>query len=271
MASFSFGVGLATWPVLLLLAWSLRLSWRSFALITVAAVTAAIIFLLLPPHVRGPAGLRTFGISPITPTLELSYLCWLLSAPIFDAVNWGARASTPFVLSFFALMVGIVALVVASREIVLTAIRRDLTRSSLGLIGIALMAFNLTAIAVIVNGRSDHFGAMPFEVAFLDGSAPGGGSACWIVALDAVASLPPCSRCFAFGSAIPLPNRDSLETSCRSGSSRRDESGRRGSGRSAVTCSGSDGRNVLGLSRGRTIATASIRHVRRGFSGLDWP
>jgi len=165
VASFSFGVGLATWPVLLLLAWSLRLSWRSFALITVAAVTAAIIFLLLPPHVRGPAGLRTFGISPITPTLELSYLCWLLSAPIFDAVNWGARASTPFVLSFFALMVGIVALVVASREIVLTAIRRDLTRSSLGLIGIALMAFNLTAIAVIVNGRSDHFGAMPFEVA----------------------------------------------------------------------------------------------------------
>src|SRR5206468_12449084 len=40
LASFSFSVGLATWPVLVFLAWCLRLPWRSFALIIVAAITA---------------------------------------------------------------------------------------------------------------------------------------------------------------------------------------------------------------------------------------
>ena len=165
VASFSFGVGLATWPVLLLLAWSLRLPWRSFVLITVAAVAAAIVFLLLPPHVRGPAGLRTLGISVATPTLELSYLCWLLSAPIFNAAfYWRVPGSTGILPSFFALMFGMVALVVAGREIVCTVIRRDLARSTLGLIGLALIAFNLTAMALIVFGRSDHFGTMPFEL-----------------------------------------------------------------------------------------------------------
>src|SRR5207249_4555415 len=119
MASFSFGVGLATWPVLLLLAWCLRLPWRGFVLMNVAAVAAAIVFLLLPPHVRGPAGLRTLGISSVAPMLELSYLCWLLSAPIFDAAfYWRVPASTVILPSFFALMFGVVALVVAGREIV---------------------------------------------------------------------------------------------------------------------------------------------------------
>ena len=61
-------------------------------------------------------------------------------------------------------MFGMVALVVAGREIVCTVIRRDLARSTLGLIGLALIAFNLTAMALIVFGRSDHFGTMPFEL-----------------------------------------------------------------------------------------------------------
>jgi hypothetical protein len=44
-------------------------------------------------------------------------------------------------------------------------IRRDLTKSSLKLIGMALVTFNFVAMALIVAGRADHFRALPFEVA----------------------------------------------------------------------------------------------------------
>src|SRR6266487_3279300 len=59
VASFSFGAGLATWPALLFLAWCLRLPWRSFGVLAVAALAAAIIFILLPPPWSPPRGLDT--------------------------------------------------------------------------------------------------------------------------------------------------------------------------------------------------------------------
>src|SRR5207245_4468684 len=40
VASFSFGAGLAVWPTLLLLGWSLRLPWRSLAVLLVGGFTA---------------------------------------------------------------------------------------------------------------------------------------------------------------------------------------------------------------------------------------
>src|SRR5947208_17178283 len=83
VAAFSFGAGLATWPTVLLLAWCLRLPWRASGLIIVAAVTAAVIFILLPPLVSTLAGLQTLGLSSSGITTDVSYFRLLLSEPIF--------------------------------------------------------------------------------------------------------------------------------------------------------------------------------------------
>ena len=168
LASFSFSAGLATWPVLLLLAWCLRLPWRSVALVTVAAITAAIVFLLLPSPSPASAALHALGISFSSPSIEFSYLCRLLSAPIFYAASaWRATSSAagPVQSSLFVLIFGMIAFVVAMGEIVYSLIRRDLATSSLRLIGIALVSFNLIAIGLVVIGRSEHFRVLPFEVA----------------------------------------------------------------------------------------------------------
>src|SRR6266487_966180 len=168
LASFSFSVGLATWPTLLLLAWCLRLPWRTCVLIIVAAVTAAVVFILLPPHGSTLADLRTLGVSSSGITTDVSHLCRLLSAPIFDAASyWRAGPPSAGLIesSFFVLAFGMVALVVAMGEIVYTMIRRDLRRSSLGLIGIALVIFNLIAIGLIAIGRADYFRAFPSQLA----------------------------------------------------------------------------------------------------------
>src|SRR5947207_8944765 len=50
-------------------------------------------------------------------------------------------------------------------EIVYAMVRRDISRSSLGLIGLALVIFNLIAMEVVVIGRADHFRALPGELA----------------------------------------------------------------------------------------------------------
>jgi hypothetical protein len=168
VSSFSFGAGLATWPTLLLLAWCLRLPWRTYGLIIVAAVTAPVVFILLPPHGSTLAGLPSLGLSSSDITADLSYLSRVLSAPIFYAAShWRAGPlSTRLVeSSFFALAFGILALAVAMGEIVYAMIRRDLSRSSLGLIGLALVIFNLIATGLVVIGRADHFRALPFELA----------------------------------------------------------------------------------------------------------
>jgi hypothetical protein len=168
VASFSFGAGLATWPTLLLLAWCLRLPWRTSALIIVAGVTAAVAFILLPPHESTLAGLRTVGLSSSAIATELSYLCRLLSAPIFHAaLRWRAGPPPAGLIesSFSALAFGVVALVVGTGEITYTMIRRDLSRSSLGLIGAALVIFNLVVIGLVVIARADHIRALPGEVA----------------------------------------------------------------------------------------------------------
>src|SRR5206468_7841591 len=67
--------------------------------------------------------------------------------------------------SLLGLAFGMVALLVAMGEIVYAMVRRDISRSSLGLIGLALVIFNLIAMEVVVIGRADHFRALPGELA----------------------------------------------------------------------------------------------------------
>src|SRR5437016_11325593 len=48
VASFSFASGMAVWPTLLLLGWSLRLRWRLLVVLLAGGLTAIVIYVLLP-------------------------------------------------------------------------------------------------------------------------------------------------------------------------------------------------------------------------------
>jgi hypothetical protein len=150
VASFSFGAGLAIWPTLLFLIWSLRLQWRSFVFVGIAAVAAAIIYQQLPPRSEDYRAIQ--AIASAGPGL-VPMLCRLAGGPFFYAAEgwqerpFSAEAAQSSVLSLWCGGAGVAIAVVA---IVLTLIRRDLTKSSLKFIGMALLTFNFVAMALAV-------------------------------------------------------------------------------------------------------------------------
>jgi hypothetical protein len=165
LASFSFGTGLAIWPTLFFLAWSLRLSWRPFVPIGVAAVAAIIIYDWLPPHSEHSKVIEEAGSAG---SALIAQLCRLAGGPVFYAASgWHAKRfpAEAFQSSIFTLWCGAAGLAIAVVAMVFTMIRRDLAKRSLKLIGIALVTFNFVAMALIVAGRAGLFLAQPSEVA----------------------------------------------------------------------------------------------------------
>ena len=169
LASFSFGTGLAVWPSLLLLGWSLRLPWRSLGLIATGAISTALIYHYLPP--REPSFLVFSGTSDSPGLISLvafKHLCRLVGGPLFYSVMaWqGTRATTEVIQSSAWLFCGGAAgLVLAAMVVIPRLVRRDLEGSSSEFIGLALISFNLFALVLILAGRVPHFRKYPFEVA----------------------------------------------------------------------------------------------------------
>jgi hypothetical protein len=168
VASFSCGSGLATWPTLLLLAWCLRLPRYFFWLLALASLTAAIIFVLLPPHDLYPI-LGTF-FSRSVPSIvygSVVWLCRLLGSPISHAVFawWPDKSYVHLVKSSGLTEVfGAVGLVLALLVILSQIVWRNLRKSSLEFAAIALVAFNLFAMVLVVIGRTDYFNFPPTQV-----------------------------------------------------------------------------------------------------------
>jgi hypothetical protein len=165
VASFSFGTGLAIWPTLLFLAWCLRLSWRSFVSLGVATVVAMVIYERLPPHSADYKVIQTAGSAGLA---LVAQLCRLAGSPFFYAASgWHQKPLSAEVAqsSLLSLWCGGAGLAIAVVAMVFTLIRRDLIKSSLKFIGMALVIFNFVAIALIVAGRANRFLAQPFEVA----------------------------------------------------------------------------------------------------------
>jgi len=150
VASFSFGAGLAIWPTLLFLVWSLRLQWRALVTVCIAALAAMVIYQQLPPRSKDYRAIQAVGsIGPgVVPKL-----CRLAGGPfLYAAEGWNKRhlsaeAAQSSVLSLWCGGAGLAIAVVA---IVLTMIRRDLTMSSLKFIGMASLTFNFVAMALAV-------------------------------------------------------------------------------------------------------------------------
>jgi hypothetical protein len=168
VASFSCAEGLAIWPTLVLLAWYLRLPRYSLVLLAVAGLTAAIIFVLLPPHDLSPL-LATFFFRSIPSVVYGSVvsLCRLLGSPISHAVfAWWPNKSYVHLVKSSGLTeaAGAVGLTLALLVLLPVILRRNLGKSSLGFTGIALVAFNLFTLVLVVIARTDYFHFRPSDV-----------------------------------------------------------------------------------------------------------
>jgi hypothetical protein len=165
VASFSFGTGLAIWPTLFVLVWCLRLPWRSFVPIGVAAVAAMVIYEQLPPRSEHASVIQAAASGGITLVAEV---CRLAGSPFLHATSgwhekrFSAEAAQCSMLSLWCGGAGVVIAVVA---MLLAMIHRDLSKSSLKFVGVALVTFDFVAMAFIIAGRANHLRLLPSEVA----------------------------------------------------------------------------------------------------------
>ena len=153
VASFSFGTGLAIWPTLLFLALCLRLPWRSFVPLGIAAAAAMIIYQLIPPHLADYRMIQAAGSAGLA---LVTRLCRLAGGPFFYAASGWHEKPLPLEAaqsSMLSLWCGAAGLAIAVVAMIFTMIRRDLAKSSFKLIGMALVTFNLVVMAIVVTGN----------------------------------------------------------------------------------------------------------------------
>jgi hypothetical protein len=161
VAPFSFGTGLAIWPTLFFLAWCLRLPWRSFVPLGIATAAAIIIYQQIPPPLVRYGMIQTGGPSGLA---LLGRLCRVAGNPLFYAASGWNQKPLSFEAaesSMLSLWSGAAGLAIAGVAMVLTLIRRDLTKSSLKLVGMALVIFNFVVMVLIVAGN--RFRGREFE------------------------------------------------------------------------------------------------------------
>lgn len=170
VASFSIANGIAVWPTLLLLGWSLRLRWRVLVVLLVGGLIAIVVYVLLPnERAEIPfARISDFSDFLIAVGRAPHHLCMLVGAPFL----WAEAAWSPQyrisdelgATSLFSLSCGVLGLVFAGLAVVPKLIRRDLGQSRLELTALGLVIFNLGAMAIIVVGRTEDFRLLPDEV-----------------------------------------------------------------------------------------------------------
>jgi hypothetical protein len=161
VASFSFGTGLAIWPTLLFLALCLRLPWRSFVQLGIAAVAAMVIYQLIPPHLADYRMIQPAGSAG--PAL-VTGLCRLAGGPFFYAASGWHEKPLPLEAaqsSMLSLWCGAAGIAIAVVAMIFTMIRRNLAKSSFKLIGMALVTFSLVVMAIVVTGN--YFRQREFE------------------------------------------------------------------------------------------------------------
>ena len=155
VASFSFATGLAIWPTVLCLGWCLRLPRYSVLLLALAGITAAVLFVLLPPH-----GLNlqpAYWSLPSVAYTTVIWLCRLIGSPFSYAVfAWGPDKFYRHLIesSGLALWSGAIGLALAALAVLPQIIRRNIQKSTLQFTGLALVIFNIFALLLVTAGRS---------------------------------------------------------------------------------------------------------------------
>jgi len=165
VAATSFAGALGIWPVLLFLAWRLRLPGQSMWTLVGAMLVTVGVFVLMPSAGPRPASIGSvsvFGQLPIV----FRQLCELIGAPIaHSAIAWqGQEVSQQFSLAFrLAFWSGGVGAAIAVAFLVRQLIRRNLAPISIEYIGMGLILFGLLTCILIAVGRVNHFQAIPTE------------------------------------------------------------------------------------------------------------
>lgn len=162
VASFSFGAGLALWPALFVLAWSLRLPHRTLWLVLISGVAAAIIYKILPgaePSIRSK--------DAISIASGLYRLSRLLGAPfLYATAAWRTQylSAQAAELSGIPFAFGILGLGLSVIAIASAVIRRNVGRSQVQIIALGLIIFSIMAMVFAVLGRTEQMRVVPTEV-----------------------------------------------------------------------------------------------------------
>jgi hypothetical protein len=168
VASFSFGTGLAVWPALLFLGWSIRLSWRSLAILCAGGFIAGSIYYFLPGD-SGSSNTFATGLSLFSAFSRFLHdLCMLVGSPFLHGqVAWsGTKVSREAAgVSQWAAWPGALGVACAGFVIIPRILRKDLSRKPSQLVAAGLVSFSIFVMAIIVLGRASHFRVQPFEVA----------------------------------------------------------------------------------------------------------
>jgi hypothetical protein len=168
LATFSFGSGAAVWPTLLFLGWSLRLPWRSLAILIAATIFSVLVYRVLPPPEDSADLWKSLNSTPLIAVATLKHLCEFLGAPVFYSVTaWeGVRPSSTLIESSGLLLwAGATGLVLAFIALAWRAIRRHLEGNNLEFLGLALISFNFCVSIIAVASRVERFRDIPVEAA----------------------------------------------------------------------------------------------------------
>jgi len=166
LASFSFGVGLATWVTAIAMAYALRLRLKVLIVLGIAGGLAALIFLKLPSREAAARLIAGKGWTDPSTYLQLaSYFFHMLGSPLMQMASlWTNEGSFSTGLSaWLAVLFGIGGTILAVTFLLLNIIRRDL-RFGLGSTAFGLVVFNLTAFLLITLARADHIRKIPTEL-----------------------------------------------------------------------------------------------------------
>ena len=167
VASFSFGGGLAIWPTLLLLAWCLRLPWRTIVLLGFSALAVALVYQMVPVHPFSWP--KASAVSLGNPISALTNFCRLVGSPVlYTIAAWRTEKPLADVEQSFAiaLWTGLAGLVLAGIFVIRRILWRDL-KSGLESTGLSLLVFNLFALTLIAVGRLRSFDLDPFAPRYL--------------------------------------------------------------------------------------------------------
>lgn len=160
VATFSFGSGIALWPCLLFLGWSLRLPWKSLGILLLAAVSAVVIYRLLPPAGDASLLIESFRSHRPSAVIFLKHVCWVIGAPIFHAViAWQGVKPSPALVesSGWLFWGGAAGFLCALTAIALQVVQRKLKGNSMEFIGLGLVSFNLGVVLLVVASRVERF------------------------------------------------------------------------------------------------------------------
>jgi len=167
VASFSFGGGLAIWPTLLLLAWCLRLPWRTIVLLGISALAAALVYEMVP--VLPFSWPKASAVSPGNPISALTNFCRLVGSPVlYTIAAWRTEKPVADLEQSFAiaLWTGLAGLLLAGIFVIPRMLWRNF-KSGLESTGLSLLIFNLFALTLIAVGRLTSFDLEPFAPRYL--------------------------------------------------------------------------------------------------------